>query len=307
MLTLTTMVAALAIQTPWAAVEKVFLDSNRPVLYEWYEDTSASLAQRLKDEPIDDWLKRNASPLDRHAIVTDDYVVYQSKWAPPMLRFFDVLTDWSGQQRSPSKGSVSRTKEDHWTIKLKPGETLSLRTLNAQFGLKLQEAPYCLYDARFIVRCENAPTKVLLKAILADLGGKLKEDEAPWRLQIDAPAFRARRLRQASEHLRRNPNELTSITYSLRIEAEALPVMKDKEIEWTYSMLNRPHLMIEVKPKSALLRVVEEKLAMALRAMTEADKKKLVPQQDAPLMAWASTTGSFGGVVYVEDGLPWYF
>lgn len=302
---LNVLLTAVLAPSPWATVDRMHAQTGFTIAYEWYGEQSASVPQPLKDEPAADWLKRSASSLDRRAIVSSSYASFQSKWVPPMLRYFDVLADWSGREKPPSKGSISQV-EGYWTISLRPGETLSLRTLQAH-GLKLNPLPYSLADVRLIVRSTRASTKTLLDAIAAVVGGRVDETSSGYGIRLDAGTFRSRRLLQASEHLRRVPNDDSISMYSIRIEAEALPKIKDQDLVNLYSTITQPHLIISATNNPALTKAIETRLQMALETLPASARDKLKPQNGSELSAWASSTGGFGGVVMVADGLPWYF
>ena len=72
-------------------------------------------------------------------------------------------------------------------------------------------------------------------------------------------------------------------------------------------MLDRPHLIVSAKGAPALLKAIQMRLQMALDALPVSAREKLKPVEAAEISAWASSNGGFGGVVMVEDGLPWFF
>jgi hypothetical protein len=269
MLWIAGLVVIFAPMTPWRAVDAVYDDAKRLVIYEWFSPEPVNLRVPIAGADLGQRMKVAANVLDRNARVTSRFVAFDARWLPARLRLYDNAIQWCKQQRGPGGKSLERA-EKGWTIRLEEGETISLDDLESA-GAPIAEVAPCFRGSRFIARGERVSSEDLLEGLAAGLGGRVAKTGTAYDINVDPRAFRRRRIALAQEHLKRvrvpPPSSVVTAAeldaLKARIEILALNRLTDKQVSELYASLEAT-LLWPVAPESDLGALPIEKLRLTL-------------------------------------------
>lgn len=293
----------------WATIERGYAEFGKTIVYE-YVDPKVPVVSFDRKETRQARLSAFANTLDRLLVERQDSIVLAAKWVPPDLRLLDGLRQWSSKQMGASKGIVRGATG--WQFKLKEGETVSVRDLVRLKVVTFDQVSPWFYDARFIIRADDADGDEIVKCIGIALGGRLRSDVGRRLLDVDGKNLRKRRTRMASEQMKRfgppfgsgpyvNSNEVAFVRSSL--EVSLLACLSDDQIrdlfrngngDLSISGYERPDVGSSVK---AYMDVVRRGGAGRSFVLPE------IPQFSAQLHGDGRVTGR----VVLANGVPWQF
>lgn len=300
-----------ASSSPWQAAEFLYQEQKKPIIIEYFSPSAPSLRRSKEEKPLAR-AQEYARVLERDLRWKEDYAAYPCKWLPVDLRHFDSLKEWSDREGEPN-GKAVQKRGNTWSIKLLPGESLSLQSLRGLGVVDFDGSVPWFLKYRFVIRAESASSDTLLRAICDCLGADIVTKGERQTLAIDAEAFRGRRLQHASEQMRRVPppfpmsfasaNELDYL--SSKIEALVLGRLSLQQTIRLYSDTSNSY-EISTSRNPELNKALLALLSLSNRSLPRGVKPPAL-QVGAPMRAVIRGDGHVGGVAIMENGLPLHF